>query len=305
MAELDYRECWRRHRRWQRSRPPDQVAGARDLHAGRRFRCRVRSADSLRSIARWPILCSSPAPTASGPSCKLAFLTGIHDTIGVDLVNHCVNDILVQGARPLFFLDYLATGKLSPDVAEQIVRGMARGVSREWLRAARRRDRGDARFLSAAASTTSPDSSSGSSRERAIIDGASIVAGDILIALPSSGLHTNGYSLARRIVFDVLGLSIDSHVPELGETVASALMRPHRSYLPADWSAPRVGPDQGHGPHHRRRHHRKPATGSARRAPLHARSSELDRSAALHLAPTGGRNRRARRCSAPSTWASV
>jgi phosphoribosylformylglycinamidine cyclo-ligase len=167
-----------------------------------------------------------------GTKLKVAFLAGVHDTIGVDLVNHCVNDILVQGARPLFFLDYLATGRLAPDVAEQIVRGMAAAC----------RDNGCA-LLGGETAEMPGFYAEGEydvagfivglvSRAR-IVDGRSIVAGDVLIALPSSGLHTNGYSLARRIVFDVLGLDVGSHVPELGETVGAALLRPHRSYLPA------------------------------------------------------------------------
>ena len=96
--------------------------------------------------------------------------------------------------------------------------------------------------------------------------GARSSAGDVLIALPSSGLHTNGYSLARRIAFDVLGLAVDSHVAELGETVGAALLRPHRSYLPQIGPLLDVGLDQGDGAHHRRRHHREPAADAARRA---------------------------------------
>ena len=181
-----------------------------------------------RSIAD-PVLVASA--DGVGTKLKLAFLTGIHDTIGVDLVNHCVNDILVQGARPLFFLDYLATGKLSPVVAEQIVRGMAAACRENGCALLGGETAEMPGFYQPGEYDVAGFIVGLVSRAR-VIDGASIVAGDILIALPSSGLHTNGYSLARRIVFDVLGLAIDSHVPELGETVATALMRPHRSYLP-------------------------------------------------------------------------
>ena len=166
-----------------------------------------------------------------GTKLKVAFLAGVHDTIGVDLVNHCVNDILVQGARPLFFLDYLATGHLSPEVAEQIVSGMARacrdnqcallgGETAEMPGFYRTGEYDVAGFIVGLVSRPK------------VIDGSAIVAGDRLIALPSSGLHTNGYSLARKIAFEVLGLSVDSIVPELGETIGAALLRPHRTYLP-------------------------------------------------------------------------
>jgi phosphoribosylformylglycinamidine cyclo-ligase len=164
-----------------------------------------------------------------GTKLKVAFLAGVHDTIGVDLVNHCVNDILVQGARPLFFLDYLATGRLAPDVAEQIVRGMAAACRENGCAllggetAEMPGFYGDGEYDIAGFIV-------GIVSRAGIVDGQSIAAGDLLIALPSSGLHTNGYSLARRIVFDVLGLRVDSHVAELGETVGAALLRPHRSY---------------------------------------------------------------------------
>jgi phosphoribosylformylglycinamidine cyclo-ligase len=164
-----------------------------------------------------------------GTKLKVAFLAGVHDTIGVDLVNHCVNDILVQGARPLFFLDYLATGHLSPEVAEQIVKGMAQacrengcallgGETAEMPGFYKDGEYDVAGFIVGLVS-----------RSR-VIDGRAVVAGDALVALASSGLHTNGYSLARRIVFDALKLRIDSRVEELGETVGEALLRPHRSY---------------------------------------------------------------------------
>lgn len=179
---------------------------------------------------RWtdPLLVSSA--DGVGTKLKVAFMSGEHRTIGVDLVNHCVNDILVQGATPLFFLDYLATGRLSPDVAEQIVEGLARGC----------RENGCA--LIGGETAEMPGFYQDGEYDVAgfivgvvdrskLIDGKGLVAGDVLIGVPSSGLHTNGYSLARTIVFDVLGLRVDAHVTELGGPVGEALLRPHRSYL--------------------------------------------------------------------------
>jgi phosphoribosylformylglycinamidine cyclo-ligase len=145
-------------------------------------------------------------------------------------VNHCVNDILVQGARPLFFLDYLATGRLAPDVAEQIVRGMAAACLDNGCALLGGETAEMPGFYAAGEYDVAGFIVGLVSRSK-IVDGRDIAAGDVLVALPSSGLHTNGYSLARRIAFDVLGLSVDSHVPALGETVGAALLRPHRSYL--------------------------------------------------------------------------
>ena len=165
-----------------------------------------------------------------GTKLKLAFMTGIHDTIGVDLVNHCVNDILVQGATPLFFLDYLATGRLSPDVAEQIVRGIASACGDNGCALLGGETAEMPGFYAEGEYDVAGFIVGVVSRSR-IIDGRGIVSGDALVALPSTGLHTNGYSLARRIAFEKLGLRADSHVPDLGDTVGAALMRPHRSYL--------------------------------------------------------------------------
>jgi phosphoribosylformylglycinamidine cyclo-ligase len=167
-----------------------------------------------------------------GTKLKVAFMAGIHDTIGTDLVNHCVNDVLVQGAVPLFFLDYLATGRLAPDVAEQIVTGVARACQANGCAllggetAEMPGFYGDGEYDVAGFIV-------GAVPRAQVIDGHAIAPGDTLIALPSSGLHTNGYSLARAIVFDRMKLGVDTHVPELGETVAAALLRPHRSYLGA------------------------------------------------------------------------
>src|SRR5437870_2348037 len=165
-----------------------------------------------------------------GTKLKVAFMTGRHDTIGADLVNHCVNDILVQGARPLFFLDYLATGKLSPDVAEQIVTGVARAC----------RDNGCALLggetaempgFYAAGEYDIAGFIVGVVEKSRVIDGRTVVPGDVLIGLPSAGLHTNGYSLARRVLFELAGWTADTFVAELGTTVGDALLAPHRSYL--------------------------------------------------------------------------
>jgi phosphoribosylformylglycinamidine cyclo-ligase len=166
-----------------------------------------------------------------GTKLKLAFMTGRHDTIGLDLVNHCVNDILVQGAEPLFFLDYLATGALSPATAEQVVSGVARGC-RENGCALLGGETAEMPGFYADGEYDIAGFIVGAVDRSRVIDGRQVAAGDVLIGLPSSGLHTNGYSLARRIAFDRLGLEADSHVPELGATVGEVLMAPHRSYLP-------------------------------------------------------------------------
>ena len=177
----------------------------------------------------------SPVLVASadgvGTKLKIAFMTGVHRTIGADLVNHCVNDILVQGARPLFFLDYLATARLAPDVAEQIVDGMAEACRANGCALLGGETAEMPGFYAAGEYDVAGFIVGVVSRTK-IIDGRGIVAGDVLIALPSTGLHTNGYSLARRIVFDELRLTTDSTVKELGETVGQALLRTHRSYLP-------------------------------------------------------------------------
>jgi len=165
-----------------------------------------------------------------GTKLKVAFMTGVHDTIGVDLVNHCVNDILVQGARPLFFLDYLATGRLSPDVAEQIVKGVAQACVANGCALLGGETAEMPGFYADGEYDVAGFIVGVVSRPK-VIDGRGIAAGDVLIGLPSSGLHTNGYSLARRIVFDGMGLTAESHVAELGMTVGQALLQPHRSYL--------------------------------------------------------------------------
>jgi phosphoribosylformylglycinamidine cyclo-ligase len=177
-----------------------------------------------------PILVSSA--DGVGTKLKVAFLANEHRTIGVDLVNHCVNDILVQGARPLFFLDYLATGNLQPDVATQIVDGLARAC-RENGCALLGGETAEMPGFYADGEYDLAGFIVGAVEQETLIDGRSIAIGDVVVGVPSTGLHTNGYSLARQIVFEHLGLNVDTRVEEFGETIGAALLRPHRSYLSA------------------------------------------------------------------------
>jgi phosphoribosylformylglycinamidine cyclo-ligase len=165
-----------------------------------------------------------------GTKLKIAFLSGVHNTVGRDLVNHCVNDILVQGARPLFFLDYIATGKLLPEVVAGIVEGVANGCRENGcvLLGGETAEMPD--FYSAGEYDIAGFIVGIADREQ-VIDGKSIAPSDVLLALPSVGLHTNGYSLARKLFFEVAGHEVDTYLDELGMTVGEALLQPHLSYL--------------------------------------------------------------------------
>jgi phosphoribosylformylglycinamidine cyclo-ligase len=176
-----------------------------------------------------PVLVSSA--DGVGTKLKVAFMTGRHGTVGADLVNHCVNDILVQGAEPLFFLDYLATGRLDPAVAEEVVAGIA-GACRENGCALLGGETAEMPGFYADGEYDIAGFIVGIVERSRVIDGRSIVPGDVLIGLPSAGLHTNGYSLARRVLFERAGWTADTVVPALGATVGDALLAPHRSYLP-------------------------------------------------------------------------
>jgi len=175
-----------------------------------------------------PVLVSSA--DGVGTKLRVAFTTGRHDTVGADLVNHCVNDILVQGAEPLFFLDYFATGRLSPAVAEQVVSGVARGC-RENGCALIGGETAEMPGFYADGEYDIAGFIVGVVEKSNIIDGRTAVPGDVLVALPSAGLHTNGYSLARRVLFDMAGWNPATFVNELGATLGDALLAPHRSYL--------------------------------------------------------------------------
>jgi phosphoribosylformylglycinamidine cyclo-ligase len=180
------------------------------------------------SRLREPVLVSSA--DGVGTKLKVAFMTDRHDTIGADLVNHCVNDILVQGALPLFFLDYLATGRLSPAVAEQVVSGVARAC-RENGCALIGGETAEMPGFYADGEYDIAGFIVGVVDKDAVVNGRGIVPGDVLIGLPSSGLHTNGYSLARRVLFEMAGFSPRDALSELGTTVGEALLATHRSYL--------------------------------------------------------------------------
>ncbi len=179
---------------------------------------------------RDPVLVASA--DGVGTKIRIACLVGRHDTVGYDLVAHCVDDILVQGATPLFFMDYVAFGRLDPARVEAVVRGVARacaefgcpllgGETAEMPGTYAPDDYDLAGFIVGVVD-----------RERAIT-GEGIRPGDVLVGLPSAGLHTNGYSLARKALLEAGGLRVDTEVAELGTTVGDALLAPHRSYLAA------------------------------------------------------------------------
>ncbi|HXX19697.1 MAG TPA: phosphoribosylformylglycinamidine cyclo-ligase [Candidatus Acidoferrum sp.] len=166
-----------------------------------------------------------------GTKLKVAFATGIHSTVGADILNHCVNDILTQGAEPLFFLDYIAMGKLDPRVLEQVIEGMSRAAKQAGC------------SLIGGETAEMPDVYApgeydlagfivGAVERKKILDPRNVRPGDVLLALPSSGLHTNGYSLARKLVFGVAKLEPDAYVAEVGNKIGAELLKPHRPYWP-------------------------------------------------------------------------
>jgi phosphoribosylformylglycinamidine cyclo-ligase len=165
-----------------------------------------------------------------GTKLKIAFAMNSHVSIGTDLVSACVGDILVQGARPLFFLDYIATGKLDPAVVVQIVEGIAAGC-RDCDCALLGGETAEMPGMYAAGEYDIAGFIVGVVDRKRIINGSRITAGDVVLGLPSLGLHTNGYSLARKVFFDVAGYQVDTHLPELGCTVGEELLKPHKNYL--------------------------------------------------------------------------
>ena len=176
-----------------------------------------------------PVLVSSA--DGVGTKLKVAFELGIHHTVGADLVNHCVNDIAVQGATPLFFLDYLATGKLEGSVCETVVSGLSEACKANGCALIG----GETAQMPGFYADGEYDLAGfivGVVNREEIITGATIEPGDCMIGLPSNGLHTNGYSLARKLLFDVARYGPTQYVNELEDKTGAALMRQHRSYLP-------------------------------------------------------------------------
>jgi phosphoribosylformylglycinamidine cyclo-ligase len=176
-----------------------------------------------------PVLVSSV--DGVGTKLKIAFATGRHDTIGQDLVNHCVNDIAVIGARPLFFLDYIGAERLEPAVFEQILRGFTKAckqagcalIGGETAQMPGMYQRGEYDLAGTIVGVVD---------RKEMIDGSRIKPGDVILGLPSNGLHTNGYSLARKILFDTLGLTPESRVEGIAGTLAEELLKVHRNYQP-------------------------------------------------------------------------
>ena len=180
---------------------------------------------------RWrePVLVSSA--DGVGTKLKVAFITGIHSSVGADILNHCVNDILTQGAEPLFFLDYLAMGRMDPLVVEQVIEGMSRAAKQAGC------------ALIGGETAEMPDFYQpgeydlagfivGAVERSKQLDPRKVRPGDALLALPSSGLHTNGYSLARKLVFEVAKLAPDDYVADIGNKIGAELLKPHRAYWP-------------------------------------------------------------------------
>jgi phosphoribosylformylglycinamidine cyclo-ligase len=185
---------------------------------------------SLSDLPDDPVLVSSI--DGVGTKLKLAFALNRHGTVGKDIVNHCINDILVQGARPLFFMDYLATGKLEPGIIEEIVEGIAEAC-RESGCALLGGETAEMPGFYSEGEYDLAGTIVGAVGRAELITGDRVSEGDAILGLASSGLHTNGYSLARMVLLDKGGLPLTELHPDLGRSVGDELLEPHRCYAPA------------------------------------------------------------------------
>lgn len=175
-----------------------------------------------------PVLVSSI--DGVGTKVKIAAMMGKYDTIGADLVSHCVNDILVQGARPLFFLDYFASSKLYPEIAEQVVKGLS-GACKDAGCVLIGGETAEMPGVYVEGELDLAGAIVGIVDRAKIVDGSKVQAGDVVVGLASSGLHTNGYSLVRKILFQDNDYKVDQYVPELGGVLGDVLLAPHLCYL--------------------------------------------------------------------------
>ncbi len=190
-------------------------------------------------LSTWkePVLVSS----ADGVGTKLviANMAGVYNTVGQDLVNHCVNDIFVQGAIPQYFLDYVGVGKLNPKVMEEIIWGFAKACKENEM-ALIGGEMAEMPGIYAEDDFDLAGTIVGMVEKKNIITGDKIQKGDLILGLPSTGLHTNGYSLARKILFEKMNLKVDSLLPQVNESLADAMLKIHKSYLPIlkEWAKP-------------------------------------------------------------------
>lgn len=180
---------------------------------------------------RWrqPVLVTSV--DGVGTKLKVASLVGRHEGVGADIVHHCVNDIAVQGAAPLFFLDYVASGRLEPDVLQQVFTGMSRAC-RALSVALIGGETAELPGVYAPGDYDLVGFVLGIVERKRILDSTQVRPGDCLLGLPATGLHTNGYSLARKLLFEVGGMRVESYLPELGNKLGAELLKPHRCYYP-------------------------------------------------------------------------
>lgn len=211
---------------------------------------RTRIAEQLGGIGGFAGLCGLPSGMKEpilvsgtdgvGTKLKIAFLANVHDTVGIDLVAMCVNDVATCGARPLFFLDYFASGKLDVDTAEQVVTGIAEGCKQASC-ALLGGETAELPGFYAAGEYDLAGFTVGVVEKSAIIDGSKVRPGDVVLGVSSSGLHSNGYSLARKALLERAGLKLEQTLPELGETLGAALLRPTRIYVKAIQAALAAG----------------------------------------------------------------